>query len=452
VAHSFRPYRLDQIYLLPPSPSDWLPENHLVRFIVEVTRELDLTAFYSGYDKRHASGAPSYDPLLLVRLLLYAYCIGKRSSRKIEQAIVDEISFRYLSAGQFPDHSTIAAFRREHLEAFAQLFGEVLRLCKAAGMVKLGVVAIDGTKMHANADRNQTLRYREMEEQERKLQERVQQILAEAEQVDEQEDAQYGKQGKAGALPPELATAQARLEKLRAARQKLAQEAAERAEAARKEREANGGKHANDAAKKRYQRATQPVEEANPQGNLTDPDSKIMKNAAGGFLQGYNAQAAVDGAGQVIVAAEVSSAAADQAQLVPMVKAVEREGCAAAVELADAGYFSVVGLQDEALQNQKVLVSPESRLVREQGEIRIRHELAEQMRAELASESGQQLYRQRAGIIEPVFACIKHTRGIRGFLLRGLSAVRGEWRLICLTHNLLKLRRFRMMNPQAKAA
>lgn len=452
MARSCRPYCLDQIYLLPPSPSDWLPENHLVHFIVQVTQELDLKDLCSRYDKRHASGAPPYDPLLMLRLLLYAYCVGRRSSRQVEQAILDEIPFRYLSAGQQPDHSTIAAFRREHREAFSQLFGEVLRLCQKAGMVKLGAVAIDGTKMRANADRNQTLRYRKMAEEERQLQQRVQQILAEAEQVDQQEDAQYGKQGKAEALPPELATAQARLEKLRAARQRLAEEAAERAEAARKEREANGGKHADNAAKKRYQRAVRPVEGANPQCNLTDPDSKIMKNAAGGFLQGYNAQAAVDGTAQVIVAAEVSSEPADQAQLVPMVKAVASEGCAPAVILADAGYFSVVGLRDEALQNQKVLVNPESRLAQKQGKIRIRHELAEQMRAELATEPGQQLYRQRAGIIEPVFACIKQARGIRGFLLRGLAAVRAEWRLICLTHNLLKLRRFRMMNPDATAA
>jgi hypothetical protein len=320
-------------------------------------------------------------------------------------------------------------------------------------MVKLGRVAIDGTKMQANADRNKTMRYRDIEKEEQELQQQVEQILAEAEQVDQQEDERYGKGGKPEALPPELATKQARLEKIRAAKQKLAAEAAERAEAARKEREANGGKHASNAAKKRYQKATQPVDKADPQYNFTDVDSKIMKNSAGGYLQGYNAQAAVDGEEQVIVAAEVSSDPADQAQLAPMVKAVKSEvGGTASVILADAGYFSIEALQHEVLQGQKVLVSPESRLAQRQGKIRIRHELAERMREELASESGQQLYRQRAGIVEPVFAYIKHARGLRRFLLRGLETVRAEWRLICLTHNLLKLRRCRMRGAAPTAA
>lgn len=446
MAKLFRPYSLDQVYLLPPSLNDWLPQRHLARFIVEVTGELDLGLLLSRYRTASRRGAPAYHPLLMLRLLLYAYCIGKRSSRQIEQAVVNELAFRYLTAGQQPDHDTIAAFRRENLEALSELFGQVLRLCQSAGLVRLGAVAIDGTKMRANADRNQTRRYQQLEEEERKLDEKVQQILVEAEQVDQEEDTRYGQGGKAEALPEELATVEARLEKIRAAKQKLAQAAAERAEAARQEREANGGQHANNAAKKRYQRATKPVQEANPQYNLTDPDSKIIKNPAGGYLQGYNAQAAVDGAGQVIVAAEVAGEAADQTQLVPMVKAVKTEvGEAASVILADAGYFSIEALQDEALQGQKVLVSPESRLARQQGRIRIRHELAERMRAELGSGPGQQLYRQRAGIVEPVFAYIKQARGIRGFLMRGLTAVRAEWRLVCLTHNLLKLRRFRMM-------
>ncbi|HET8667774.1 MAG TPA: IS1182 family transposase [Terriglobales bacterium] len=453
MAKLFRPYSLDQVYLLPPSLEQWLPERHLARFIVEVTGELDLSGLLRRYQTASRRGAPAYDPLLMLRLLLYAYCIGKRSSRQIEQAVVNELAFRYLTAGQQPDHDTIATFRRENLSALSELFGQVLGLCRASGMVKLGHVAIDGTKMQANADRNQTMRYRELEKEEQELRQQVEQILAEAEQLDQQEDERYGKGGKPEALPADMATRQARLEKIRAAKRKLEAEAAERATAAQQEREANGGKHANNAAKKRYQKAMQPLEKANPQCNLTDPDSKIMKNPAGGYVQGYNAQAAVDGAEQVIVAAEVSNEAADQTQLVPMVKAVESEvGEAASVILADAGYFSIEALQDEVFEEQKVLVSPESRLARRQGRIRIRHELAERMRAELASGPGEQSYRQRAGIIEPVFAFIKQARGIRRFLLRGLAAVRAEWRFICLTHNLLKLRRFRMSQFAAAAA
>jgi transposase len=447
MAKQFRPYSLDQVCLLPPSLSDWLPENHLARFIAEVTEQLNLTPLLQRYRNGSGRGLAAYNPVLMLRLLLYGYCVGRRSSRQIERATYDEVPFRYLAADQHPDHDTISTFRKEHLAAFSELFGQVLKLCQEAGMVKLGQVAIDGTKMRANADRNQTMRYEKIEEQEREVQKKVEQILAEAEQADAEEDARYGKGRKAEELPAALATSQQRLEKLRAAKEKLAREAAERAELARKQREANGDKPRSNAEKKRYQRDTAAVEKANPQHNFTDSDSKIMKNPAGGFLQGYNAQAAAEGTAQVIVAAEVSNDPADQSQLVGMVKAVEDQmGSAVTAILADAGYFSIEGLQHEALQGKQVLVSPESRLAQQQGTQRFKHELAEQMRATLASEPGRQLYRQRAGIIEPVFAYIKQARGIRGFLLRGLAAVRSEWRLICLTHNLLKLRRFRMGN------
>jgi transposase len=444
MAKRFRFYSLDQIYLLPPSLNEWLPEGHLARFIAEVTKELDLKPLLSRYENSDGRGLAAYNPVLMLRLLLYGYCTGRRSSRQIETATYDEVPFRYLAGDQHPDHDTIAAFRQQNLQGLGELFAEVLRLCRAAGMVKLGVVAIDGTKMRANADRNRTKRYQWIEEQEAELQKRVEQILTEAERVDAEEDARYGKGGKAEDLPEELATAKKRLEKIRAAKQKLQQEAAERAEAARKKREAEGGKPENKAAQKRYRRAITPVEKANPQHNFTDTDSKIIPNPAGGFLQGYNAQTVVDSAEQVIVAAEVSSEPADQSQLAPMVKAAEQElQTQVTVALADAGYFSIEALQDEALQGKQVLVSPDSRQAIKEGNGRMKHELAEQMRKLLATEEGRRLYRRRSAIIEPVFAYIKHVRGIRQFLMRGLTAVRAEWRLICLTHNLLKLRRFR---------
>jgi transposase len=440
MARKFRPYSLDQQFLLPPCLNDWVPDNHLARFIVDATNQLDLSALFERYEGADGRGLPGYHRVMLLRLLLYGYCIGRRSSRKIEKATYDEVAFRYLAGDQHPDHDTIAAFRQENLEAIAALFGQVLRLCREAGLVKLGVVAIDGTKMRANADRNQTLRYRDICEQEQALEAQVRRLLEEAAQTDADEDGRYGKGNQPQDLPPELASAEQRREKLRAAKQKLEREAAARAEAARREREANGGKHRRDAAKKRFRRETRPVDKANPQQNLTDGDSKIMKNPAGGFLQGYNAQAAADGEAQIIVAAEVSNSAADQTLLVPMTTAVERETAAVAeATLGDSGYFSVEGLQNEAVRNWYILVSPESRLAQKQGKYRCRHAIAERMRAELATEAGQKLYRQRAGIIEPVFAYIKQARGIRAFLLRGLEKVRGEWRLICLTHNLLKL-------------
>jgi transposase len=403
-----------------------------------------ISALLRRYREGDGRGLAAYDPVMLLRLLLYGYCTGRRSSRKIEKATYDDVAFRYLAGDQHPDHDTIAVFRQEHLDEIAALFGEVLRLCRKAGLVKLGQVAIDGTKMRANADRNQTLRYRKICAEEQALEAQVRRLLSEAAEVDAEEDARYGKGKQPHDLPPDLATAEKRLKKFREAKQALEQEAAARAEAARREREANGGKHRSEAAKKRFHRDTTAVEKANPQHNLTDGDSKIMKNPGGGFLQAYNAQAATDAAAQIIVAAEVSSNAADQSQLVPMVNAVKREmGATPAVTLADSGYFSVEGLQDEALRGCRIIVSPESRLAQRQGKHRFTHELARQMRAELATGPGRELYRQRAGIIEPVFAYIKQARGIRGFLLRGIQAVRSEWRLICLTHNLLKLHPYR---------
>lgn len=390
----------------------------------------------------------AYHPLLLLRLLVYGYCIGTRSSRRIEKGTYDEMGFRYLSADQHPDHDTIASFRKEQLETVSQCFAEVLRLCQGAGMVKLGKVAIDGTKMRANADRNQSKRYLQIAEEERALEEKVKQILGEAERADAEEDARYGKGNTEPDVPAELATTEQRREKFRAAREKLEREKAEREEEARQERAAHGGKHADNAAKKRYQRATQPVEKANPQYNFTDGDSKLMKNPAGGHLQGYNAQAAAV-AGQVIVAAEVTNEAADQTQLVPMVKAVHEQVGEVGEILLDAGYFSVSGLQHPSLADQSILTSPESRLMSQQEKVRVKHPVAERMRERLATTAGRESYRQRAGMIEPVFAFIKHIRGIRGFLMRGLAGVRMEWRLICLTHNLLKLRSFR---NQQKAA
>jgi transposase len=451
VPKQFRPYSLDQEWLLPPSMRDWLPQNHLARFIAEVTQEMNVSSLFVRYRQSGGQGMAAYNPLMLLRLLLYGYCVGRRSSRGIEKATYDEVAFRYLSGEQHPDHDTIATFRKEHLEQISQLFSEVLQLCQKAGLVKLGRVAIDGTKMRANADRNQTKRYGQMEEQERGLQAKVQEMLAEAARADAEEDARYGQGQKEKDLPAELDTVEKRLEKIRAAKRKLEQEAAERRQQAEEGRAEKGGKHENNAAKKRYQRDTQAVEKANPQHNFTDEDSKLMKNPAGGYMQGYNAQAAA-GEGQVIVAAEVTNEAADQGQLVGMVKAVTEEvGSQVGVYLADAGYFSVSGLENEALVGKQILVSPESRLSAQQGKVRIKHELAQKMRERLANGEGREAYRQRAGIIEPVFAYIKHMRGIRGFLLRGLAAVKAEWRLICLTHNLLKLWSSRKAQASAMA-
>jgi hypothetical protein len=419
---------------------------------------------------------------MMLRLILYGYCVGKRSSRQLEKATYDEVPFRYLAGNQHPDHDTIAAFRKEHLASLGDLFIEVLQLCCEAGMVKVGQVAIDGTKMRANADRNCSFRYNQLSEQEQALQKQVDQILAEAAQCDAEEDAQYGKGRKPEELPQELRSAETRLEKIREIRQRLQREAEGRAAAAQKERAESGGKHRNNAARKRFERATQSLEKRNPLVNFTDGDSAIMPNPAGGFLQGYNAQAAVEGSAQVIVAAEMSNDAADSKQLVPMVKAAEQalrqarkgepdgvataaigDGVAAAAIgeeaapantpraviaeiLADAGYFYVEALQDEVFGDKAALVTPDSRKQIKECKPTNMHAVAQQMRAKLSTEEGKKRYARRAAIVEPVFAWIKHVRGIRSFLLRGLDAVRNEWRIICLTQNLLKLQRYRAAN------
>jgi transposase len=488
MAKRFRPYSLDQDYLLPPSIKDWLPEGHLARFIGDVTQEMDLQPLLGWYRNGDGRGLAAYNPVMMLRLILYGYCVGKRSSRQLEKATYDEVPFRYLAGNQHPDHDTIATFRKEHLASLGNLFVGVLQLCCKAGMVKVGQVAIDGTKMRANADRNYSFRYNELSEQEQALQKQVEQMLVEAAQIDAEEDAQYGKGRKPEELPEELRSAETRLAKIREIRQRLQQEAEERAAAARKERAESGGKHRNNAARKRFERATQPVEKRNPLCNFTDGDSAIMPNPAGGFLQGYNAQAAVEGSAQVIVAAEMSNDAADVKQLVPMVKAAEQalrqarkgearkgearkgearkgeaDGVAAAAIgdegapankpeavlaeiLADAGYFYVEALQDEVFQDKAVWVTPDSRKQMKEHKPTNMHAVAQQMRAKLSTEEGKKRYARRGAIIEPVFAWIKHVRGIRSFLLRGLEAVRNEWRIICLTQNLLKLQRYRAAN------
>jgi len=229
----FRECSLDQDYLLPPSLHDWLPENHLARFIAEVSEQLDLGQVHASYQTGDGRGLAAYHPLLMVRLLLYGYCVGRRSSRQIEKATHEDVAFRYLAGNQHPDHDTIAAFRRRHAEALGNLFGQVLELCRAAGLVKVGTIAIDGTKMKANASREQTVRYGQLEDREERLQQRVREILEEAERADAEEDARYGRGRKEPDLPPELATVEGRLQKIREAKQRLEQEAAERTPASR---------------------------------------------------------------------------------------------------------------------------------------------------------------------------------------------------------------------------
>jgi transposase len=469
VTKRFRVCDLDQPYLLPPSLQDWLPENHLARFIAEVTNELDLSAIYAEYERQDGRGLAAYHPLLLTRLLLYGYAKGVTSSRRIEQATHDDVAFRYLAANQHPDHDTLAHFRRQHLEALASLFLQALRLCQKAGLVKLGNVAIDGTKILANASTSRSVPYQKLVEREQYWKEIVGKLLAEAQRTDEQEDQQWSKGQASQALPAELSDAKRRLERIQQAKTELEREAQEMLEQAqqnftpgkpgRPTKEQAAAKKKEDPqqrqkAKGRLRRARRNAENPTRQYNFVDPDSRVMMDTArDAFAQAYNAQAAADGHAQVIVAAQVSQDTTDRAQLLPMVQAVrEATGSEPAAVTADAGYWDTLSLRDPSLQAIDVLVSPDSKPQLPDAVLppTVPHnEEARKMRERLASETGKALYSRRKAIVEPVFGQIKEARGIRRFRLRGLKRVAAEWKLICATHNLLKLFRFRLARPLA---
>jgi transposase len=455
----FRSDDLNQALLLPPSLHDWLPEKHLARFLVDVVDALDLEAIHASYEEKDGRGQAGYAPAMMVRVLLYGYCTGTYSSRKIQAKTYEDVAFRYLSADEHPDHSTLAEFRKRHLEALAALFTQALQLCQKAGLVKLGHVAIDGTKMQGNASKHKAMSYQRMGETEKKLQEEVEELLQRANVVDAAEDDKYGKGQSGDELPAELERRESRLAKIRAAKAELEAEAQQKAAekkavaeakiAERREQEARTGKKAGGNEPK----APAP-EKAEPdpkaQRSFTDPESRIMPSGSqkGSFLQGYNAQAAVDGQAQVIVAVEVIQQTTDNHQLVPMLEQVEQNvGAKPQAVSADSGYWNpkqvekiqahginlhvATGKQKHGETSKSVSEDP----IDSGQELSLR----ERMKQKLKTEAGRDLYRMRKAIVEPVFGQIKEWRGFRRFSFRGLQKVRAEWKLICLTHNLLKL-------------
>ena len=439
---------------------DWLPESHLARFVAELTNGLDLSKIYGYYGRRDGRGKAAYHPVMMVRVLLYGYCVGVMSSRRMEKASYDDIAFRYLCADQHPDHDTIADFRRQHLPVLAQLFTQVLQLCNQAGLVKLGHVAIDGTKVQANASKHKAMSYDRMEEKEKQLKAEVEKLLAQAAETDAAEDALYGKGNRGDELTGEMARKESRLKKIAEAKAALEREARERAETAKKAAEAK----LEERVKKERERGKKfgghppqipDPEQARPepkaQRNFTDPESRIMPDGAhkGSFVQAYNAQIAVDDKAQIIVAAELTQESNDKRQLAPMLERVEQNmGAKPEAATADAGYCSEEQLTDKRVEGIELYVAtgkqkhglPESDGAVVSEEIPVESESAvEKMKRKLKTEMGEALYRKRKAVVEPVFGQIKAARGIRAFLLRGLVKVSAEWKLICATHNLLKL-------------
>jgi hypothetical protein len=389
---------------------------------------------------------------MMVKLLLYAYCIGLPSSRKIERATYRDVAVRVLAGDQHPDHDSIAEFRKRHLGALAALFVQGLRLCQAAGLVTLGHVALDGTKLKANASKHKAMSYARMEETERRLEGEVRALLEQAQQVDAAEDAQYGRGRRGDELPAELARRESRLAKIRAAKAALEAEvqtrAAQAAEAGRAKRAAR--EQRVGGAKGRPAQVPDPAQVRSAptaQRNFTDPESRIMVDGATKeFVQGYNAQAAVDSRAQVIVAWDVTQAAADVGQFVPMLDQVAAHlGQLPAQVTADAGYFSEANLTAPQFAAIDCYVPPDRQphgRAAAAGRNR-QGAFSDAMRAKLQTAAGRAVYARRKTIPEPVFGQIKQGRGFRRFWLRGIDKVRGEWGLICLTHNLLKLFRAR---------
>jgi transposase len=443
----FRTCSLDQPLLLPPSLQDWLPEAHLARFIVQVVAELDLNGIVEHYARKDGRGQSAYHPEMMVRILMYGYAVGTRSSRAIEKATYDDVAFRYLSADQHPDHDSIAEFRKVHLEALSGLFLQALRLCQTAGLVKLGQVSIDGTKLAANASRHQSKNYKRLSEKEAALMAVVKGLLEEAERVDRQEDDLYGKGKRGNELPADLATAQQQLEKIQAAKQELEREAKERAERAEREKGEQNGKPKDGAQRMRWSRAKTGVPAEGSKGNLTDPDSGLMVDGATkAFVQGYNAQVAAAGVPQIIVAQTVVSEPTDRQQLKPMMQLIEETvGAAAELTLADAGYWNESSIVEQQLRGRDLLIPPDRGPDKKTGQLAVnapQGPAAQRMRQRLNDPADQARYRKRSGMVEPVFGMIKATLGYRCFLLRGLQKVKGEWAMICTAFNLLKLYRY----------
>ena len=506
---SFRPWQPDQTTLLPPSPREWLADDHQVYFLLDLVEELDLSEILISAQAKDPRGEKGFDPRMMTMLLLYAYCVGTVSSRKIERACYEDLAFRVLTGNQQPDHSRISDFRRRNLDALKGLFVQILRLCQKSGMVSLGHVALDGTKVKANASKHKAMSHERMLRAEKQLAQEINALMRKAEILDAQDDRRYGKDNRGSDLPDELRRRQDRLERIRQARKEMEAETSAAAARQRQE-EADEAKAEADAAKKADAPAAEQAElnkraeaaeakartarekaieaakeaglappdleplavEAMPrrglarkadgtptsktQQNFTDADSHLMKSD-GHYIQGYNCQLAVDSDHQVIVALGVSSQAPDVEHLEPMVQRIAATaGALPDVLTTDAGYWSEANAELCAEQGIDAYIAtgrlPHGQpLPPKRGPMPRDADLKARMARKLRSKAGSRVYAQRKAIVEPVNGQIKEARGLRRFLLRGLEKADGEWHLIAATHNLLKLFRYRRSQQQTLA-
>lgn len=444
---TYRPWHPGQSWLLPPSPRDWLPEGDLVYFVLDAVSELDLSAITEVYE-REERGYPPFHPRMMVTLLLYSYTQGVFSSRRIMKRCERDAAYRVIVQDDVPDFRTISDFRKRHLKAFEELFVQVLRLCQQAGLVKLGHVALDGTKIKANASRHKAMSYGRMKEEEQRLRKEIRALLAQAEAADAAEDAEHGRDRRGDELPEELARRESRLRKIREARRALEAEAKAAAEAERQRRASEAAQRGDAPCGGRSAAPVKEVPDDKAQYNFTDPDTSIMKANNKGFDQCGNAQAVVDGANQVIVAADVTNEANDKRQFQPMLtQAQQNVGDEQSIEAtsADAGYFSeenVVWAEQQTWNayvatgrlkhHERLAPAPRGRLPNGLS-------VKERMARKLRTKKGRETYAKRKRIVEPVFGTIKRGLGFTQFLLNGMEKMRAEWRLVCTACNLRKL-------------
>jgi transposase len=459
MAQNFIACDREQPFLLPPDVREWLPENHLAWFVIDVVAVIDTTAFYAAY-REDGHGRAAYEPAMMIALLLYCWARGTRSARAIERACVEDVACRVIAAQQHPDHATIARFIERHQVPLAELFGEVLTLCADAGLASVGLIAVDGTKVAANASRDRTLGYAQIAEE----------IVAEAIRTDRDETAEHGLLS-GDELPAVAASARGRRKWLRAAAQRLEAQRAEQGRPIKRDRQQRLGecrrrleeelaveRDANELYEayrargvmkdgRRFGSPSKPyTPPAVPEGkiNTTDPDSKLVHGMRG-WLQGYNAQAACNDQ-HLIVAAEVMTASPDFGHLGPMVAAARRELSAAGVTnaldvvVADAGYWHLEQMNEITGDGITVLIPPDSsRRINKPKRPGWTGGAYDFMRTALSTERGADLYKRRAELIEPIFGNTKHNRGFVRFHRRGRAAARTEWRLMATTHNLLRL-------------
>lgn len=435
---NFKPYNQDQMFLFPKSLKDFIPKGHLVYFINDIVEKFDLSPIIQKYSK---NGCRAYAPVMLTKILFYAYCIGVYSSRKIAQRLEDSVFFMYLSAMQRPDFRTISDFRKNHLKELSEFFVQVLRMCQELGMIKFGHISLDGSKVKANASKHKAMSYGRMKKKKDELEREVEELLRRANEIDEEEDKEYGDK-RGDELPEELAIKEKRLQKIEEAMRRLEKEAKQE------------GKTEPDDKK---------------QTSFTDPESKIMKTHHG-FQYSYNAQCAVDSANQVIVAQDVTNEVPDSPNLVPMIKKIEENTERKPEKFsADNGYLSQENLEyleeegidsyiavgnEKKIKDKKIkkkFICPANNKASPDGCLRCNKRkncdsfgdfLKVKTLEKLKSEEGAKEYKKRKAVVEPVFGQMKWARGFRQFSMRGLEKARGEFALLCTAHNILKIRRF----------